>query len=126
LARFYVFDSQAEARACVDGVDARARQIYRMQGFTEDPMTGGFLSKDASGNDIPGAVTETFAEPRQRTDGKWIVPTTDIAPFGDVVVPVQPPMTVAAFVALDIATSVPVDDATDDWWPAMHALGRAV
>jgi len=85
MPRFYVFPDEASAQACVAGVDARARQIYTEHKFTEDTATGGFVSKDVNGNDIPGAVTTSFAVPWQRADGNWVVAHCETVPYAAVV-----------------------------------------
>ncbi|MCJ2084582.1 hypothetical protein MKK88_01045 [Methylobacterium sp. E-005] len=127
MPRFYIFSDQASAQACVDGVDARARQIYAERKFTEDPATGGFVSKDVNGNDIPGAVTTSFAVPWQRADGNWVVAHCETVPYAAVNLDATqtPSLTVTAFVAQDIPAGTPVETFDLTWLPPSPVLPDA-
>ena len=130
VARFYVFPTQAEAQACVDRIDARARVVYRMQGYTIDAATGDIVGKRASdGVAMPDAArTETWDVPRQRLDGKWIVAHCEAVPGATFVLKATaiPPLTVLAFVSQDIAATVTVEVAKTGWWPMPPVLKAGV
>lgn len=120
MARFYVFPDQASAQACVDGIDARARQIYAAQGYQVD-AAGTIIGKRASdGVDQPDAArTETWDTPRQRQDGRWVVHHCETVPGSSFVLDATaiPPLTVAAYVAQDIGAAVAVEVEAASWWP---------
>lgn len=121
MARFYVFDDQAAAQACVDGIDARARTIYAAQGYAVDG-DGNIIGKRVSdGADAPTAArTETWDLPRRRLDGKWVVRHCETVPGAEFVINPggSPEVTVAAFVAQDIDAATAVEVEADSWWPA--------
>ena len=123
MARYYVFATQAQAQACVDGIDARAREVYAAKGFTQDEATGGYISRDTDGDNIPGAVTVTFAQPRQRMDGRWVVPHCEVAPYA--AEPVSPTLTVAGYVAQGIAADTSIETVDAAWWPPSPVLQGA-
>jgi hypothetical protein len=126
VARFYVYDSQAEAQADVDGIDARARTIYAGQGYEID-AEGNIISKDgATGANAPGAPrTVTWDVPRQRLDGRWVIGHCEGVPGASFVLDASrsPPLTVADFVGQGIAASVSVETEIASWWPASPADG---
>lgn len=130
MARYYVFGSQAEAQACVDRIDARARVVYRLQGYQVDDATGDIISQRVSdGVSMPDAArTKTWDIPRQRLDGKWVVRHCEAVPGATFVLKplATPPLTVAAYVSQDIAATVTVEVEDAAWWPAPPVLEVAV
>ncbi|MDP4005069.1 hypothetical protein [Methylobacterium sp. NEAU K] len=129
MARCYVFPTQADAQACVDGINARARTVYAAQGYAVD-STGAITGKRASdGVLLPNAAkTLTWDMPRQRLDGNWVVRHCEAVPGNSFVVDATktPPVTVADFVAQDIAATVAVEVEDASWWPAPPTLKAIV
>lgn len=121
MARCYVFPDQASAQACVDRINLRARTVYAAQGYQLDG-DGAIIGKNpATGASMPTAAkTTTWDVPRQRADGKWVVRHYEAVPGASFVLTLTglPPLTVAAFVAQDIAISVTVEVEDAAWWPA--------
>ena len=119
MAGCYVFATQAEAQACVDRINVRARSVYGAQGYQLD-AGGAIIGKNAAtGASMPDATkTATWDIPRQRADGKWVVRHCEAVPGNTFVLdPTQvPPFTVAAFVAQDIAAGVSVEVEDVSWW----------
>lgn len=122
MARCYVFATQAEAVACVERINVRARVVYRLQGYEIDRATGAIIGKCAAdGTSMWNAArTLTWDIPRQRLDGKWVVRHCEAVPGATFVLkPLDsPPLNVAAYVAQDIAVTVTVEVENEDWWPA--------
>lgn len=120
--RYYVFASQAEAQACVERINARARAVYRLQGYQVATDTGAIIGQRVSdGLAMPEAArTLTWDVPRQRADGKWVVRHCEAVPGATFVVQPTaiPPLNVAACVSQDIAASVAVEVEGAGWWPA--------
>ena len=121
MSRYYVFNTQAEAQACVDRINIRARAVFRLQGYEIDRATGGIIPKRLSdGQSMPDAAqAETWDVPRQRLDGKWIVAHCEAVPGATLVIrpTAVPPLTVAGYVAQDIPATVMVEAENISWWP---------
>lgn len=121
MARYYVFPDQASAGACVEAINARARVVYRMQGYRVDASTGDVIGQRLSdGAPMPDAArTQTWDVPRQRLDGKWVVRHCEAVPGATFVLrpTAIPPLTVADFVGQDVGASVLVEVEGASWWP---------
>ena len=121
MARYYVFETQAQAQACVERINARARVVYRLQGYQIDASTGDIIGQRASDNaPMPDAArTQTWDVPRQRLDGRWIVRHCEAVPGATFVLKPTaiPPLTVGDFVAQDLDAAVLVQVEDPSWWP---------
>lgn len=130
MARYYVFQTQADAQACVDHINVRARIVYSAQGYQIDSASGAIIGKRPSdGIAMPDAArTETWDTPRQRLDGKWVVRHCETVPGASFVLDATavPPLTVAAFASQDIAATVAIETDTPSWWPVPPAIGAKV
>lgn len=129
MARCYVFATQAEAQACINRINVRARTVYAAQGYQLD-NAGAIIGKNAAtGALMPDAArTVTWDTPRQRRDGKWVVRHCEAVPGNSFVLdPTKiPPLTVAAFVSQDIAATVTVEVEDVAWWPAPPSMTAVV
>lgn len=126
MPRYYVFATQAQAEACVDRINARARTIYAAQGYAVDAVTGAVTGKRASdGALMPNAVkTSTWDVPRQRWDGKWVVRHAETCPGNAFVIDVAG-TTVGQFVGQDAVTTT-VETEAPSWWPAPATTGARI
>lgn len=64
--KFYVFDD-------LESAIAAEAEISAMLGYPSIPVNA------ANGQPVTGAVTERWAEPMQRADGKWVFPEAPVA-----------------------------------------------
>ena len=126
MARYYVFATQAEAQACVDRINMRARGVYAAQGYQIDTASGDIVGQNAAtGAPMPDAArTTTWDVPRLRIDGKWVVRHCEAVPGATFVLQPTaiPPLTVAAFVSQDISAAATVEIEGASWWPAPPVL----
>lgn len=118
--RYYVFDSQAAAQSAIDSIDARARTIYAAQGYTVD-ADGSIIGVRGGVPDPAAAHTLTFAEPRQRLDGKWVVPHIETSPSPNYVIDPASGMTVGVFCVQDLVA--PLIETDDGSWFPIQRLG---
>ena len=125
MARYYVFETQAQAQACAGRIWGRLKAACVAQGYSLDPVTGAIIGKDIAGRDVPDALTSSWDIPRQRRDGRWVVRHAAAVPGRSFVLAplATPPLTLGAILdADDLAASVTVESDDASWWPVPPLL----
>lgn len=114
----FVFDSQAAAVAAEQGIADRGRELLLTLGYVAD-AEGNIIGKRAGALDYAGQKTERWAVPRQRLDGKWVVPHPSCLPTALLQPPAAGGLTVAQYMSQGIAA--PVEPYDPAWFaPAPH------
>lgn len=115
MARYFVFNNRLGARLCIAAIDNRMRELFAAKGYTV--TAAGIVGKRATdGVDNPAAVTTTWAEPRQRLDGKWVVPHPEKHPMRFRNDPTPNRAGYVADVIRDRLADL-IEEETPDWWP---------
>jgi hypothetical protein len=117
MARYLVFPTEGAALDAEAKVSARARVIYRAQGYGVDAQ-GAIIGKDALTGELEPDAQRTvrYAVPRQRLDGQWVIPHPEGQAAADFVINAQG-VTVKEYVMQDLAGAV-IEAFSAAWFPA--------
>jgi hypothetical protein len=86
MARYLVENTEEESTVTAQTLHNRTHKLWQEFGYEIDE-NGAVVGKNAATGELdPGAqMTEAYAIPQQRLDGKWIIPHPESLPYSQVV-----------------------------------------